>query len=160
MINFWLINAFFVTGFFLYHLKTSENHRISDFFKGVQKEISGMKWVNSSIHIQVVAGLSSYYHMCCIINVFKDRIVNVCTIEKYSLILSHSCVYTIEQDSHKTRLSKSLKFIRKDEAKLSLENLFSDELFGKRVSLLYLKHEISVSISMFGFFISSVLQEK
>ena len=119
-----------------------------------------MKWDNSSIHIQVVAGLSAHYHMCCIINVFKDRIVNVRTIEKYSLILSHSCVYTIEQYSHKTRLSKNLKFIRKDEAKLSLENLFSDELFGKRVSLLYLKHEISVSISMFGFFISSVLREK
>ena len=34
MINFWLINPFYVTGFFLYHLKISENHRISDFFQG------------------------------------------------------------------------------------------------------------------------------
>ena len=43
------INPFHVIGFFLYPLKPSENQGFSDDFKGVQKETSGMKWVNCPI---------------------------------------------------------------------------------------------------------------
>ena len=39
-------NPFHTNGLFQYPLKISENQRFSDVFRGVQKETSGIKWVN------------------------------------------------------------------------------------------------------------------
>ena len=48
-INNWHVTSlhpFHTTDLFWYPLKTSENQKFSDVFKGVAKEISVMKWVN------------------------------------------------------------------------------------------------------------------
>ena len=43
----YFLNPFHGTGLFLYPLKISENQRFSNVFQGVQKETSGIKWLNS-----------------------------------------------------------------------------------------------------------------
>ena len=47
--SFTYLNSFLATGLFLYHLKTSENRRLSNTFRGYRKlrNSSGMKWVNN-----------------------------------------------------------------------------------------------------------------
>ena len=57
--TFWMSsNPFYVTGLFLYTLKTWEN--LTDFlmFWGDRKETSGIKWVNSEISVFLVKGVS------------------------------------------------------------------------------------------------------
>ena len=48
-----LINPFYATSLSLYPLKTSENQRFSDVFRGVQKETNAIKWVTALQMLQI-----------------------------------------------------------------------------------------------------------